>query len=183
MKIGYARVSTEEQHLDLQIQALQSAGCDCIFSDRGLSGVKTDRPGLRDALATVRGGDTLIVWKLDRLGRSLGHLVAVISELDRNSVRVVSLTEAIDTQSPAGRFTLHMLAALAEFERSLISERTRAGMAAARIRGSKIGRPRVLDPEQIAQARVLLESHSEMVVAETFHVNHRTLRRKLKSAT
>jgi len=180
MKVGYARVSTDEQHLDLQLHALQQSGCDRIFSDRGISGARTDRPGLREALAAIRSGDTLIVWKLDRLGRSLGHLVTIIGELNQSGVRVVSLTEAIDTQSSAGRFTFHMIAALAEFERSLISERTRAGLAAARVRGRKLGRPVMLDAGKLEEARTLLASHSEVSVARSLNVHHRTLQRKLK---
>ncbi|WP_081077729.1 recombinase family protein [Burkholderia stagnalis] len=180
MKIGYARVSTDEQHLDLQLHALQQSGCDQIFSDRGMSGARTDRPGLRQALAAIQPGDTLTVWKLDRLGRSLGHLVTIIGDLDRSGVRVVSLTEAIDTRSSAGRFTFHLIAALAEFERSLISERTRAGLAAARRRGRKPGRPAVLDAQKLEKARALLAYKSEVAVARILNVHQRTLRRKLE---
>lgn len=142
MKIGYARVSTEEQNLDLQLLALQAAGCDAILSDRGISGSRFDRPGLHDALNAAQAGDTLVVWRLDRLGRSLSHLVDVVSDLGRHNIEFVSLTESIDTRSSTGMLMFHMIAALAEFERSLISERTRAGIAAARARGVKIGRPR-----------------------------------------
>lgn len=180
MKIGYARVSTDEQHLDLQLNALQQSGCDLIFSDRGISGARTDRPGLQHALASLQPGATLIVWKLDRLGRSLSHLVAIIGELNRADVRVVSLTEAIDTQSSAGRFTFHLIAALAEFERSLISERTRAGLAAARMRGKRPGRRAILDAEKLEQARGLLMHQSEAAVARQFKVHQRTLQRMLK---
>lgn len=141
MKIGYARVSTEEQHLDLQLLALQAAGCDTILSDHGVSGSRFDRPGLHDALSVAQAGDTLVVWRLDRLGRSLSHLVEVVSNLGRHNIEFISLTESIDTRSSTGMLMFHMIAALAEFERSLISERTRAGMAAARARGVKIGRP------------------------------------------
>ncbi|OXJ35910.1 DNA resolvase [Burkholderia sp. HI2714] len=142
MKIGYARVSTEEQSLDLQLLALQAAGCDKILSDHGASGSRFDRAGLHEALSGVQAGDTLVVWRLDRLGRSLGHLVEVVGGLGKRNVEFVSLTESIDTRSPTGMLMFHLIAALAEFERSLISERTRAGMAAARVRGAKIGRPR-----------------------------------------
>ncbi|RQS19443.1 recombinase family protein [Burkholderia sp. Bp8998] len=182
MKVGYARVSTDEQHLDLQLNALQQTGCDLIFSDRGISGARTDRPGLQHALASLQPGDTLTVWKLDRLGRSLSHLVAIIGELNQAGVRVVSLTEAIDTQSSAGRFTFHLIAALAEFERSLISERTRAGLAAARMRGKRPGRPAILDAEQLEQARGLLMHQPEVAVARRFKVHQRTLQRMLKRA-
>ncbi|WP_206956059.1 recombinase family protein [Trinickia acidisoli] len=179
MKIGYARVSTEEQHLDLQLIALNTFGCDRVLTDQGISGVRFDRTGLKEALSLAQKGDTLVVWRLDRLGRSLGHLVEVMSGLRARGVEFASLTESIQTNSPAGMFMFHMIAALAEFERSLISERTRAGVAAARQRGSKPGRPLALTPEQCAQAKELLRNHSETFVAETFHVHHRTLRRSL----
>ncbi|WP_080405562.1 recombinase family protein [Burkholderia ubonensis] len=179
MKIGYARVSTDEQHLDMQLAALTAYPCDLIFSDQGMSGARFDRPGLCDALKAVRPGSSLIVWRLDRLGRSLKHLVEVISKLNEQDVRVISLTESIDTRSSSGRFTFHMIAALAEFERSLISERTRAGMIAARERGQRAGRPRALTISQINQARVLLQDNSEEFVARTFNVHLRTLRRQL----
>ncbi|MBB5459967.1 recombinase family protein [Paraburkholderia sp. Cpub6] len=176
-KIGYARVSTDEQHLDLQLQALAAYGCDATFSDRGISGAKFDRPGLNEALAAAVPGSTLVVWRLDRLGRSMRHLAAIIGDLDMRGVRVVSLTEYIDTRSSSGRFTFHMLAALAEFERGLISERTRAGIAAARARGSNIGRPAALNEAQRQRARELLEEHPAKVVAETLNIDRRTLRR------
>lgn len=142
MKIGYARVSTEEQHLDLQLSALRASGCDIILSDAAVSGSRFDRPGLVDALNRLKCGDTLIVWRLDRLGRSLSNLVEIVKELGTRGIEFVSLTESIDTKSPTGMLMFHMIAALAEFERSLISERTRAGMAEAKKRGAKIGRPR-----------------------------------------
>ncbi|AJY27233.1 hypothetical protein BTM_5920 (plasmid) [Burkholderia thailandensis 34] len=180
MNIGYARVSTDEQHLDLQMDALRHSGCDRIFFDHGISGTRTDRPGLRDALAAIKPGDTLTVWKLDRLGRSLSHLVTTVTELDRSGIRVVSLTEAIDTRSSTGRFTFHIIAALAEFERSLIGERTRAGLVAARARGRRPGRPVLLDVEKLKWAEKLLESQSLFSVAQMLDVHHRTLRRNLK---
>lgn len=144
MKIGYARVSTDEQCLDLQLAALKRAGCDTILSDHGMSGSRFDRPGLQEALKMAKAGDALVVWRLDRLGRSLNHLVEVVNSLGKQRIEFVSLTESIDTRSPTGMLMFHMIAALAEFERSLISERTRAGMAAARARGAKIGRPRAV---------------------------------------
>ncbi|WP_080431511.1 recombinase family protein [Burkholderia ubonensis] len=143
MKIGYARVSTEEQCLDLQLSALKAAGCDTILSDHGVSGSRFDRPGLHEALRIAQVGDTLLVWRLDRLGRSLRHLLEAVNSLGQRGVEFASLTERIDTRSSTGMLMFHMIAALAEFERSLISERTRAGMAAARARGAKIGRPKV----------------------------------------
>lgn len=142
MKIGYARVSTEDQNLDLQLSALSRAGCDDIVSDHGISGSRFDRHGLQDVLSRLQSGDTLVVWRLDRLGRSLSHLVGIVGDLGRRNVEFVSLTESLDTRSPTGMLMFHMIAALAEFERALISERTRAGMAAAKARGAKIGRPR-----------------------------------------
>ncbi|WP_081055196.1 recombinase family protein [Burkholderia vietnamiensis] len=181
MRIGYARVSTEEQNLDLQIDALRGAGCGSIFADQGISGAKFNRPGLAEALHVLKAGDTLIVWKLDRLGRSLRDLISVMSDLDRSSIRFMSLTESIDTETPTGRFTFHMIAALAEFERSLISERTRAGLKAARQRGSRLGRPKILHNNEVQHARELLEAHTESFVARNFQVHSRTLSRSLKT--
>ena len=138
MKYGYARVSTDDQKTDLQIAALKKAGCRHIFTDTASGAAK--RPELTRCLDSLRAGDTLIVWKLDRLGRSLSHLVAVLSELQEKGVAFLSLTEAIDTASAAGWLIGHMLAALAEFERSLIVERTQVGLKAAKKRGAKLGR-------------------------------------------
>lgn len=147
MKIGYARVSTEEQNLDLQFNALRNAGCSRIFDDRGVSGATFNRPALEQALDALNAGDTLVIWKLDRLGRSLGHLIELLDQLERRAVAFHSLSEAIDTNSASGRLVFHMMGAMAEFERALISERTRAGMSAARARGVKIGRPSKLKSE------------------------------------
>ncbi|MGU3401323.1 recombinase family protein [Brucellaceae bacterium D45D] len=141
-KIGYARVSTQEQKLDLQINALSQAGCEKIFIDEGVSGTKADREGLKEAIRTLKRGDMLIVWRLDRLGRSLINLVELVEGLGQQGVEFRSLTENIDTSSSGGRLVFHMMAALAEFERSLISERTRAGMQAAKLKGKHVGRPR-----------------------------------------
>ncbi|KVR12586.1 DNA resolvase [Burkholderia ubonensis] len=180
MKVGYARVSTEEQHLDLQISALQGCGCDVIFSDQGISGVCSDRPGLKAALDAISDGSTLVVWRLDRLGRSISHLIQIITQLGETGVEFVSLTECIDTGSPVGRFTFHMIAALAEFERALISERTRAGLLSARRRGSKLGRPFSLSVQDQVRARSLLGAFSEAEVATLLSVHVRTLRRYLR---
>lgn len=180
MKIGYARVSTEEQHLDMQFSALKTYGCDLIFSDQGVSGARFDRPGLTDAMNAAVDGSSLIVWRLDRLGRSLGHLVDFITALNGRGIRLVSLTENIDTRSSSGRFIFHMIAALAEFERSVISERTRAGMVSARERGSRIGRPCLLTSSQCDEARAMLKEHTESYVARQFNVHCRTLKRYLK---
>lgn len=138
--IGYARVSTDEQNPALQFDALTGAGCHRIFSDNA-SGAIVCRPALEDALAALKPGDTLVTWKLDRLGRSLSHLIGLVSLLEGRGVAFRSLSEAIDTTTASGRLLFHVMGALAEFERALISERTRAGMAAARARGSLIGRP------------------------------------------
>ena len=142
--IGYARISTEDQNLDLQRDALSRAGCTRIYEDRK-SGAKAERPGLTLALEVVRAGDQLVVWRLDRLGRSLSDLIGLIRALDARGVELRSLTEGIDTSTINGKFTFHLFAALAEFERALIRERTQAGLAAARARGRKGGRPKALD--------------------------------------
>ncbi|CAB3774572.1 recombinase family protein [Paraburkholderia humisilvae] len=180
MRIGYARVSTAEQILDLQLSALKKYECDHIFSDFGFSGANFNRPGFQDALNTAGPGSTIVVWRLDRLGRSLRHLVEVMSDLRAREVGVVSLTEGIDTRSPTGQFTFHIIAALAEFERALISERTRAGIAAARDRGRRPGRPSSLTRSQIELAVDLLKSNSEKSVASALNVHHKTLRRQLR---
>ncbi len=182
MKIGYARVSTEEQNLDLQIEALQGAGCDAIFEDKGISGSAIERPGLKAAIKQSSQDDVLVVWRLDRLGRSLPHLIEVITGLRERGIGFHSLQEQIDTTSAGGRFYFHMLGALAEFERELISERTKAGMASARRRGKHIGRPRKLSAQQVTHARKLIGSGKETraAVAALFGVNVATLRRALR---
>ena len=134
MLIGYVRVSTGEQNTDLQEDALKKAECDKIFKDTA-SGAKTDRPGLEEALAFLVEGDTLVVWKLDRLGRSLKHLIEVVNELYDRGIYFKSLQENIDTNSSGGKLIFHIFGALAEFERDIIRERTRAGLEAARARG------------------------------------------------
>ncbi|VWB58752.1 recombinase [Burkholderia stagnalis] len=179
MNIGYARVSTDEQSLGLQIDALTRAGCEVVFTDQGISGADFHRPGLDAALERVTKGDTLVVWRLDRLGRSLSKLIDLINFLARRGVDFISLTESINTTSSGGRLVFHMMGALAEFERSLISERTRAGLAAARARGKQLGRRRQMTPDQCAQARVLLETHSLIEVAAKFNVHPRTIKRAL----
>ena len=153
MLIGYARVSTDDQTLDLQRDALQDAGCERIFEDHA-SGAG-DRPGLRDALTHLRAGDALVVWRLDRLGRSLKDLIARAEALRTQGVGLRSLKEAIDTDSSSGQLIFHIFGALAEFERALIRERTQAGLQAARARGRKGGRPKRLDAEQRAHAVAL----------------------------
>lgn len=151
LKIGYARVSTDVQRMDLQLDALTRAGCDRVFKDHGISGASTERPGLKQAMDLLQEGDTLIVWRLDRLGRSLVHLVEQVSALGKQGIEFRSLTESIDTSSSGGKLLFHMIAALAEFERSLISERTKAGMAAAKLRGKHVGRPPRMKPTQASK--------------------------------
>ena len=141
-RIGYARVSTEGQNLDLQLNALREARCDLIFADHGVSGVKTRRPEFDKAMAMLGAGDTLVVWKLDRMSRSLRHLVDIVEGLRLRGCQFECITDAIDTSSAMGQFTFHIMAAMAELERSLISERTLAGLAAARARGQRLGRPK-----------------------------------------
>jgi DNA invertase Pin-like site-specific DNA recombinase len=153
MKIGYARVSTDDQRMDLQRDALTAAGCEKVFTDTA-SGAKAARPGLAEALAFARKGDVLVVWRLDRLGRSLPELVKVVGELEAAGVGFESVTERIETSSAAGRLVFHVFAALAEFERRLIVERTHAGLEAARARGRKGGRP-ALPPEKVAAIQAM----------------------------
>lgn len=153
MKIGYARVSTDDQRMDLQRDALTAVGCEKVFTDTA-SGAKAARPGLAEALAFARKGDVLVVWRLDRLGRSLPELVKVVGDLEAAGVGFESVTERIETSSAAGRLVFHVFAALAEFERRLIVERTHAGLEAARARGRKGGRP-ALPPEKVAAIQAM----------------------------
>ncbi|HAT66365.1 MAG TPA: resolvase [Flavobacteriaceae bacterium] len=148
MKVGYARVSTADQHLRMQEDALKSAGCQEIFHDIA-SGTKTARPGLAEALAYLRDGDTIVVWKLDRLGRSIQHLIQTVKELSDKNIGFQSLQENIDTTTSGGKLIFHIFSALAEFEKDLIAERTKAGLKAARVRGKMGGRPPLLDNRQI----------------------------------
>jgi len=150
--IGYARVSTPDQKLSLQHDALERAGCERFFDDQA-SGARTDRPGLAAALAYLRSGDTLVVWKLDRLGRSMSHLIDKIGELAARDIGFRSLTENIDTTTPGGMLVFNIFGSLAQFERDLIRERTQAGLRAARERGSKGGRRPVVTPDKLRKAR------------------------------
>ncbi|QND61569.1 recombinase family protein [Mesorhizobium huakuii] len=150
--IGYVRVSTGEQDTALQLDALRKAGCEKIFEDHA-SGVRTDRPGLAQALSYAREGDTITVWKLDRLGRSMKHLIEIITDLDAKGVGFRSMTENIDTTTPGGRLVFHLFGALAQFERDLIRERTRAGLKAAGDRGRRGGRQPAVTPEKLEKAR------------------------------
>ena len=157
MLVGYARVSTQDQKPELQLDALSKAGCERIFSDKA-SGAQRERPELSAALSYMRdgAGDVLVVWKLDRLARSLKQLIETIEDLGTRGIGFRSLTEAIDTTSAGGRLTFHIFGAMAEFERSIIRERTRAGLDAARARGRKGGRPPALSEKDVAAARAML---------------------------
>lgn len=183
MKYGYARVSTDDQNPALQLSALKKAGCREVFKDEGISGATTKRPALARCLKTLQGGDTLIVWKLDRLGRSLRDLIAMLDELKARGVRFQSLTEAIDTETPTGRAMWQMIGVLAELERSLIAERTRAGVKAAQARGVKFGRTQKLSAHQVNQARKLIESGEPVPqVAKLYNVGRATMYRALQRA-
>jgi DNA invertase Pin-like site-specific DNA recombinase len=180
--IGYARVSTGEQEPALQHDALGSAGCGRVFEDRGVSGARADRPGLNAALAFLREGDVLVVWKLDRLGRSMSHLIATVEALERRGVGFRSLTEAIDTTTPGGRLVFHIFGALGQFERDLIRERTRAGLSAAAARGRKGGRKPVMTPEKLRRAQALLQDKLTVVeVAARLKVGKTALYASLKA--
>lgn len=157
MLIGYARVSTDDQNLNLQRDALQQAGCSRIYEDR-LSGAKVARPGLEKALEMARVGDVLVVWRLDRLGRSLKDLIGMVETLSERGVELHSLQEALATTSSSGKLIFHLFGALAEFERNLIRERTQAGLKAARARGRKGGRPKALEP---AKRQLALKLYDE----------------------
>ena len=157
MLIGYARASTQDQSLELQIDALTKAGCKKVFDDK-VSGSRAERPGLAKALEMLRVGDILVVWKLDRLGRSVKNLVDLVGELHKQGVQFKSLTDAIDTCTPSGRFFFHVMASLAEMERELTVERTRAGLEVARQLGRKGGRKRQMTDSKIESARKLLSS-------------------------
>lgn len=181
VNIGYARVSTDDQNLDLQRAALKAAGCDPVFEDQ-VSGIVLRRPGLDKALARLGAGNSLVVWRLDRLGRSLPHLIETIRLIGDRGAGFRSLTESIDTTTAGGRLYFHMMGALAEFERALIIERTRAGMKAAKARGVEVGRKRALTPAQINHARLLVErGESPSAVARTMKVGRSTLYRALVS--
>jgi DNA invertase Pin-like site-specific DNA recombinase len=155
MYIGYARVSKEDQNLDLQIEALEKMGCRKIYQDQ-ITGLRTDRPGLNQALEQLRENDTFVVWKLDRLGRTVKGLIEFVTELEKNKIHFQSLTDQIDTSTPAGRFFFHVMASLAQMERELIVERTRAGLDAARLRGRIGGRKRLMTSSKIESAKKLL---------------------------
>ena len=181
MIYGYARVSTDEQTTALQHDALEAAGCDRIFTDTA-SGAKAHRPELDHMLDLLREGDTVVVWKLDRLGRSVPHLVDLMTMFDERDVQFRSLTEAIDTSTPGGTLIFNIFASLAQFERDLIRERTKAGLDAARARGRKGGRPAKLDDKQIQEVRRLYESKSVTAnqIAAMMGVGRSTIYRALQ---
>lgn len=175
-RIGYARISTDDQNLDLQRDALLKANCDVIYEEAG-SGRNVERPELMQCLKALREGDTLVVWRLDRLGRSLSDLVQIISQLEQNQIYFESVTEKIETSSAAGKLIFHVFAALSEFERNLIRERTSAGLAAARARGRNGGRPRVLSERQVREIKLLLSDPETRVsdVAKRYGVSRTTV--------
>jgi DNA invertase Pin-like site-specific DNA recombinase len=180
MKFGYARVSTQDQNPALQADALAAAGCDEIITDT-VSGALLKRPKLDRLLDGLRAGDVLTVWRLDRLGRSLPHLIETVRLIEAKGAHLQSLTEGIDTTTAQGRLTFHLMAALAEFERALIVERTKAGLVAARKRGVRMGRPPRLSADQITHARKLVEAGERVrSVAYTLRVDAATLYRALK---
>lgn len=178
MLVGYARVSTGDQNLDLQEDALKKAGCGRLFTDTA-SGAQTDRPGLKEALDFIRPGDTLVVWKLDRLGRSLKHLIETVQALAAREIGFKSLQESIDTTTSGGKLIFHIFAALAEFERDIIRERTQAGLLAARARGRKGGRPRALTDKKAAMALALRQDPTRSVqdICETLGISRATFYR------
>ncbi|WP_368655512.1 recombinase family protein [Castellaniella ginsengisoli] len=175
-RIGYARVSTDDQHLDLQRDALTRAGCSVIYEE-AISGKSTARPELEQCRKALRAGDTLVVWRLDRLGRSLPDLVQIVADLEQRGIGFESMSEKIETDSAAGKLVFHVFAALAEFERGLIRERTQAGLAAARARGRAGGRKPKLDDQQVREIKALLRDPDIQVsdVARRYGISRTTL--------
>lgn len=182
MKIGYARVSTSEQSVYMQKQALKLAGCEKIFSDTA-SGVRADRAGLDNAMTHLRPGDTLVVWKLDRLGRSLQNLIQTIKLLQEKKIGFQSLQESIDTTTSGGKLIFHIFSALAEFERDVIRERTKAGLQAARARGRLGGRPFLLAPKSVARLKKLYDARKNTVmeICKIFNISRPTFYNYLKA--
>lgn len=183
MLVGYARVSTDDQNLQLQQDALVQAGCECIFEDR-LSGATIERTGLQEALKYVRGGDTLVIWRLDRLSRSLKDLIEMVALLESKNIGLKSLHEVIDTSSNSGKLIFHIFGALAEFERNLIKERSQAGLNAARARGRKGGRPQALDGEKQLLAIALYDGkkHSVSKICGMMGISRPTLYKYVNAA-
>src|SRR4051812_27529221 len=182
MLIGYARVSTLDQTLALQQDALTAAGCEQLYTDT-VSGSVTERPGLTQALSHLRAGDTLVVWRLDRLGRSLPHLIETARQLQQQGIGFRSLQEQIDTTTSGGKLVFHVFGALAEFERDLIRERTHAGLTAARARGRLFGRPKVLSPQQVKQLQSLAKDGRNTVaeICQTLGISRSTFYRSLEA--
>ncbi|MDD5581310.1 MAG: recombinase family protein [Methylobacter sp.] len=181
MKIGYARVSTNDQDTQLQMDALHAAGCERIYQEKQ-SGAKQDRLELQQCLKSLRAKDVLIVWKLDRLGRSLQHLIEVVADLDSRRIGFQSLTEHIDTTSPAGKLIFHIFGSLAEFERGLIRERVRAGLAAAKKKGKQFGRPQALTEKDKAMAVAMFNGGAAKIdIARHFKVTRQTVYAVLKA--
>ncbi len=183
MKVGYVRVSTPEQNEHMQIDALKRAGCEKTFTDKA-SGVKFDRAGLNEMLSFMREGDTLVVWKLDRLGRSLIDLINIIQDLEKRGIDFISTTQSIDTTTSVGRLFFYMTAAFAEYERDLIRERTHAGLAAARARGRIGGRPKkLITPTRIAMlVRMYQDDVPLAEICGMFHISKPTLYRYVREA-
>ena len=184
--IGYARVSTEEQHLDLQLDALEQAGCDQIFTDQGVSAVAKKRQGFDSALEALRSGDVLVIWKMDRAFRSLKHALDTLEDLEKRDIEFRALTEQIDTTTAMGKCMYQIRNAFAELERNLISERTKAGMAAAKRRGVKLGRPQKLTPGQVNSAKEQLSSSSPPTLtslAIKLRISTKTLKRYINTQT
>jgi DNA invertase Pin-like site-specific DNA recombinase len=181
MQIGYARVSTHDQTLNMQLDALKQAGCEQVYTDT-VSGSQTDRPGLTEALSHLREGDTLVVWRLDRLGRSLRDLIDRITELNTQKIGFKSITEQIDTTTSGGKLIFHIFGALAEFERDIIKERTTAGLTAARARGKVGGRRRSLSQKDIALVKKLYADQNTSIadICRSFHISRWTLQRYIK---
>jgi DNA invertase Pin-like site-specific DNA recombinase len=184
MKLGYARISTRDQSPDLQIDALKEAGCECIYQDIA-SGAKSARPELDNLLGHARKGDTIVFWKLDRLGRSLRHLIELVEKLDADGVSLQSLNDPIDTTNAQGRLVLNLFASLAEFERELIRERTQAGLSAARARGRVGGRPKGLSTQAESTAMAAEKLYREgrlsvKAIGERLHISKGTLYRYLR---
>jgi len=184
MLIGYARVSTQDQTLDLQTDALEQAGCEKVFKDV-MSGATSERPGLQAALNHLRAGDTLVVWRLDRLGRTLKQLIATVTDLSDQGVGFKSLQESMDTTTSGGKLIFHVFASLAEFERDVIRERTKAGLQAARARGRRGGKPSLQsrDPKKVALAKQLYAERKMAVreICATLHIGKSTLYRYLQA--
>ncbi len=184
MLLGYARVSTEEQNAEMQLAALKKIGCDRVFLDQGVSGAEISRPALGEVLKNMRAGDQIVVWRLDRLSRSLSDLLQLVKKIEAYGGSFRSLNEQIDTSSPAGTLMFHMLGALAEFERALISERTKAGMRAAKANGASLGRPARLTAVDVVLAQQLArDGTAPEQIAKQFGVSRATIYRAISSGT